>query len=125
MVTLYLWFNAAMLAGFGLWCGWKPQGTSRFLGFSLPGPAGLAEYIAVYGGLEFGLGLFYAIAATRPGLHAPALLMSACVYLAIAAFRAPVVLRHGRDTGFAAYALALELVLGVVALLLYARGTSA
>lgn len=40
----------------GAWCAFAPQLASGFLGFSLVSNTGYAEFFAVYGGLQVGLG---------------------------------------------------------------------
>lgn len=41
----------------GCWCLLQPQLAASFLAFRFTDPAGLAEFIAVYGGLQLGLGV--------------------------------------------------------------------
>jgi hypothetical protein len=68
--------TAAAFAGFGVWLLLRPQALSR-VDVSLPSPTARAEIRAFYGGLEIGLGLFFAAAAARPAWHRPALVAQA------------------------------------------------
>ena len=55
--TLYL--------GLALWCSLDPVTTSAKVGFALQGDAGGSEFLTVYGGLEFGLGLMLWVPLVR------------------------------------------------------------
>lgn len=50
----------------GLWCALKPHLASEFLGFQFEHEAAKAEFIAVYGGLQFGLALGFLLASLKP-----------------------------------------------------------
>ena len=52
-----------MLAG---WCVAAPEQTSRSVGFELLGGSGRSEYLVVYGGLQFALGLLLLQPNWRP-----------------------------------------------------------
>lgn len=123
MITAYLWFNGALYGLFALWCTLRPEQTSSFLGLEPKGTKGMSEYVAVYGGLEAGLAVFYGLSATRAQWQEPALWMSACIYLGLVLFRSIVAFRSGFALGTAWGALGLELVMGVVAVVLLSRAT--
>ena len=54
MAALYLYFNAALYAVFGLWCALGLDGTSRRLGYSvLPLQQRPRRVPDVYGGLQW------------------------------------------------------------------------
>ncbi|MBL8828662.1 MAG: hypothetical protein JNM18_16905 [Planctomycetaceae bacterium] len=62
-----------------VWCIARPTTTSQAVGFDLrPGP-GQSEYLAVYGGLQLGLGLMFLWPWVRPE-HAT-LVLGACVLI--------------------------------------------
>ena len=85
MVRFYLYFNAALYFLFALWCTIAPLDTSQQLGYSTLTPAGLSEYLVVYGGIELGLGVFFLYCArreTRTGI-----LFSLALYAPIVLFR--------------------------------------
>lgn len=120
-MTIYLWFNAVAYAVFAIWCTLRPEQTSTFLGLRPEGAKGMSEFIAVYGGIEAGMAAFFAIAALKPALHGPAVLMAACVYVGLVAFRSIVLVRSGFAIGTASYAYTFELVMAVIAIALLLR----
>jgi Domain of unknown function (DUF4345) len=125
MLALYLGFNALMYVVLGLWCAIAPRQTSAFVGLQPSGPGGQSEYLAVYGGLEAGLGVFFAWAVAVPEYRRAALLLSILLYLGIVAFRTIAVVRLGfGELGNARYFYVLEilLLLSAVALALWAPG---
>ena len=73
MTLVYFWFNVVAYVVFALWCTIRPEQTARFLGFSLDGWKGQAEYVAVYGGIEAAFAVFFALCALRPAWHGPGL----------------------------------------------------
>jgi hypothetical protein len=124
MVTAYLAVNAVLYVIFAAWCSLAPQQTSTFLGLAPSNPAGESEYLAVYGGLQAGLAVFYAMAAFTPGHRRAALLFSLAIYGGIVALRTVAVVRLGlADLGNARYAYVLEIALLIAALALVVRGT--
>jgi hypothetical protein len=110
-MTAYLLLNAVMYAVFALWCTFRPHTTARFLGYELPGPPGLSEYTAVYGGLEAGLAAFFALAIVRDELRTAAVIAAVCLYAGLFCFRTIVVARHGRAVGKTLGAYVAELAL--------------
>lgn len=95
MTTLYLGFNALMYVVFAVWCAAKPATTSAYLGLSATTAGGRSEYLAIYGGLQAGLALFYGFALYAPEHRRAALWMSAFLYGGIAAFRTIAVVQEG------------------------------
>jgi len=122
MLVVYLAFNAVLYAVLGPWCALAPRATSSFLGLTPTGPAGTSEYLAVYGGLQLGLAVFYAVAAAVPAHRPTALLLSLAMYAGIVALRTTAVVRFGfAELGNARFAYGLELVLLAVAVALTFR----
>ena len=121
MTAIYLWLNAALYAGFALWCTLRHEETARAVGFALPGPAGHSEYLVVYGGLQLGLAMFYAWLACQPGLHRTGLVFSLMLYAPIVAYRIATLFLHGPVGTLTKAVAALEIALLVAALLLYLR----
>lgn len=95
MNQIYLLLNAGLYMLFALWCALKPKTTSRFLGFSLANRAGKSEFIAVYGGLELGLSLFFLVGALYMEWRDAAILFAAIMYLCISLFRIGAFIRFG------------------------------
>lgn len=123
MLSAYLWLNCGLYVIFALWCTLRPEQTSTFLGLDPRGWKGLSEYVAVYGGLEAGLAAFFGLAALRPTFQEPALWLAALLYGGLVVFRSIVWVRSGFAIGTSTGALALELALGLVAVVLLIRAT--
>lgn len=98
-VKIYLYLNAVLYLIFGAWCAISPEWTASAVGFTLPGAQGIAEYIAVYGGLEFGVGVFFLLCALRPSLAKSGILFGACFYTGICVFRTIALLQVGLEIG--------------------------
>jgi hypothetical protein len=84
---------------FGVWCAAAPHWTAEAVGFSLPSNKGFAEYVAVYGGLEFGVGIFFLLAGLKSELKRAGIIFGACFYLGIFVFRTIAILQVGLDIG--------------------------
>ncbi len=124
MVALYLAANAVIYAVFSVWCAVAPRQTANFLGLSTVNPAGESEYLAVYGGLQAGLAVFYGLAVFLPEHRKSALVMSVALYGGIVLLRTIAGMRLGfGELGNARYAYGLEIVLLILALVLVFRGT--
>ncbi|MFM8980505.1 MAG: DUF4345 family protein [Planctomycetia bacterium] len=95
MAVACLALNAVLYVALGLWCALDPATTARFVGLQPTGPAGQSEWLAVYGGLELGLGAFFAVAALRPALRSAGLLFALCLYAGIVVLRSTAALQLG------------------------------
>ena len=120
-MVIYLTVNAALYLFMGAWCALKPHQTAKSIGFTLNNLQGIAEYTAVYGGLELGLGAFFFLGAYTEHLRYPALLMSLCLYSGLVVMRVFAIINHGGDIQNGWYFLALEVVLLIWAALLFSR----
>lgn len=124
MIKAYLLFNGALYILLGLWCTILPRKTADFLGLSWSNNSGRNEYITVYGGMEFGIGLFLVLAALRPSMHQAGILFMLCFYAALVVWRTSTFITLG-TAGIARQTFALaatEWVLGALALWLVVRG---
>jgi hypothetical protein len=110
-LSYYLLFNGVGYVFLGLLCLFQPRRTSQLVGYNLIGEKGFAEYSAVYGGLELGLGLFYLLATFTPDYHTVALVFSLCLYGGIVLARVYSILVHGKNIGFVGILFALELLM--------------
>ncbi len=120
--SLYLGFNAVMYAVLAGWCAIAPRTTAEYVGLRTTGPGGESEYLAVYGGLQAGLALFFALATLAPEHQRSALWMSALLYGCLAAFRSIAVARVGfAELGNARLFYCLEIALFLAAVFLVAR----
>jgi hypothetical protein len=106
MLKSYLLFNAALYILFALWCTIAPEKTAGVLGLAFRSGSGKCEYITVYGGLEFGLGLFFLLAGLRPELREAGLILAICFYGGLVLWRLPTLALvpgiHRVTFGFAA-----------------------
>ena len=112
---VYIIINALMYLVFGVWCAADPQFTSGAVGIGFNGLKGLAEYTAVYGGLEFGIGVFYLMAVFRAELRPSVLLFSLCLYGGLALFRTFSLIQNGSDIQNGWYFYGTEVVFSLIA----------
>ena len=87
MSAPYLWFNAIAYAVFALWCTIRPLSTSQALGYLSLSPSGQSEYATVYGGLQWGLALLFALFAMKPELRRTGILAAILLYAPIVLYR--------------------------------------
>jgi hypothetical protein len=117
MLKAYLFINAVLYVAFALWCTVMPEKTAAALGLAFRSGSGKSEYITVYGGLEFGVAMFFLAAALKPELRSAGLLFAVLFYGGLVLWRIPTLLLVSgvRPTtyGFAAAEAAL-LVWGMV-----------
>ncbi|MFT3807200.1 DUF4345 domain-containing protein [Arenimonas sp.] len=119
MTVAYLWLNAMLYLAFAAWCTIRLDATSQAVGYLSLSAGGRCEYATVYGGLQFGLAIFYALCAWQPAWHQVGLLFSAAIYAPIALSRWIGVARFGKvgRTTLMVGSLELLLLAGAVALL--------
>lgn len=114
---------AVIYGGFGLWCLVSPRSTSQAIGYELKTPTGLIEYLAVYGGLELGMALFFALAAAGRAETSTALLLAVSIHALIALVRLGGAIWQGQWGTMLFVLLTLEGGIAIVgALLLRIRG---
>jgi Domain of unknown function (DUF4345) len=65
--AIYLGFGGIVTAGFGIAYLVGSQRMARLVEIALPSARARADYRAIYGGAQIGLGLFFILAAWRPG----------------------------------------------------------
>jgi hypothetical protein len=100
-LTIYLAINTCLYLLFWAWCALSPEYTSSAVGIFIPSRQGFTEYIAVYGGLEFGVGVFFLLALLKAHLRIPGLIFGACFYCGLAVFRTFAIAQVGTDIGAA------------------------
>ena len=120
MTVAYLWLNVVLYAVFSVWCTLKPTETARSIGYAALEGGGRSEYLVVYGGLQLGLAIAYAIFAMNPQWHRVGLLFSLSIYGAIVLFRAVTLWLYAPVPALTWCVAGLELALlvGAAALLL-------
>lgn len=122
MLLAYFIVNAVIYAAFSVWCALAPQQTATFLGLGRLNPAGEAEYLTVYGGLQGGLAVFYLLAALLPVHQRTALMFSVCLYGGLVLFRSLAIAGIGwSQLGNARFPFILEVLLLLAALALFLR----
>lgn len=119
MIAWYLYTNALLYAVFAAWCALKLDATSQNLGYAALTASGRTEYLAVYGGLQWGLALAFLLFATKPEWHRLGLLVSLALYAPIVLHRAIGLLRYGPVERMTYAVAALEIALLAAAVLLW------
>lgn len=115
MSAPYLWFNALAYAVFALWCTLQPTSTSQKLGYLSLSSSGHSEYSTVYGGLQWGLSLLFALFAIKPELRRTGVLAAILLYAPIVVYR-QVSLTQNAPVETLTYAVAvLEVILLIAA----------
>jgi hypothetical protein len=87
MLKAYLLVNGVLYVIFALWCTFMPEKTAGYLGFAFKSGSGKSEYMTVYGGLEFGIALFFLAAGLKPELAQAGLLFALMFYGSLAVWR--------------------------------------
>lgn len=123
MVNAYLWFNALLYVGLAIWCSIAPETTAHAVGFTALTASGRSEFLAVYGGMEFGIGLAFAyFSVSRQPRNGLALAVA--FYAPIVLWRAWAIGRYGplAPTTLALAGMEWLLLLSGLGLLLRQRG---
>ena len=84
---LILAFIALTYAGLGFIFLFNPDAWGTTLSIAFTSPAGRTDFRAVYGGLEFGVGIFLLLCALRREFVRIGLFASACALVAMATAR--------------------------------------
>jgi len=111
MTVVYLGFNALLYAVVGAWCTFAADRTARALGYASLDRAGQSEYLVIYGGLQLGLALAFALFAWNESFHRAGLLFALCLYGGIVVFRAATLWMYGPVPALTWAIAALELLL--------------
>jgi hypothetical protein len=124
MIRAYLLVSAVLYVAFAVWCTLAPTKTASFLGLSFRSGSGKSEYITVYGGLEFGVAMFFLAAALRPELRWAGLVFAILFYAGLVIWRVPTLLFISgveRPTYLFAAGEAVLLAAGIAVWLMSAR----
>ncbi len=120
MVNAYLWLNALLYIGLAIWCTVAPDATAHAVGFTALTPSGQTEFLAVYGGMEFGIGVLFAyFAVSRQPRNG--LVLGMVFYAPIVAWRAYAISRYGPLESTTIGLAAAEWVLFLSGLALFLR----
>jgi hypothetical protein len=123
MVNAYLWFNALLYIGLAIWCTVAPDATAQAVGFTALTPSGQTEFLAVYGGMEFGIGLLFAYFAVS-GQPRNGLVLGVAFYGPIVLWRAFAISRYGPLESTTIGLAAAEWVLLLLGVALFLRQRS-
>lgn len=85
--TLFVWLNAILYAVYCFWCTLAPDQVMNFLGQSVVKSQGWIEFLAVYGGIEAGLALFFFVCAINPLMTLSGVRLGLCLYGGSVAWR--------------------------------------
>jgi uncharacterized protein DUF4345 len=113
--AIYLGFGGIVTLGFGVAYFFRSQTMARMVGIELPSVHARADYRAIYGGSQIGLGLFFIWAACHPGWRGAGLAALGLFALGfgIARLLSLALDRAGRDVQWIVGAI--ETLLGVIA----------
>ncbi len=84
---MFLTLTGLLYIGLGVWCAIDPATTSRKVGLQREPGSGESEFLTVYGGLEFGLGLVFLLPWLMPAWDRGALVSCLLIHAALVAFR--------------------------------------
>ena len=70
---IVLWASGLIFAVYGAACFLSPELPANYAGLSIGNGDAYAEMGAMYGGLQFGFGLFCILCALKPGFYRPGL----------------------------------------------------
>ena len=87
MAKWYLALVGAVYCGLGVWCSVQPTKTSGVVGFTLQPGSGQSEFLVVYGGLEFALGLIFLLPLIRSSDTSFAMLACLILHACLVGFR--------------------------------------
>lgn len=100
MIRLYLFLNGIIYIILGSWCTISPEFTSNLIGLPINNPQGYAEYLAVYGGLEIGVGLYFLLMLLKKSQYTTAVIFGALFYGGIVLCRTIAILTYSNNLGF-------------------------
>lgn len=87
MIKFYFWANAAIYVLFALWCTFGREQTAQSSGYLSLDNSGWSEYLVIYGGLQLGLGGFFAYLAMHEEYFKVGVIFSLLLYMGIVIFR--------------------------------------
>ena len=118
IARIFLILNGLVLAAYGIYCTFNPIALSEFTGMGLESNTALIEVRAMYGGLEFTIGLYFLLCGLRKEMTLNGLLVSLFVFAGLAGARAYGMVVDGGDNGYNFGAVIYEASCGLLSLLL-------
>ena len=93
-MAIYLWINAALYLLLAIYCSLKPDVSAHALGYSALSPSGHSEYLVIYGGLQLGLALFFAMLTRDHDWQRLGIIFALCLYGPIVIFRIATIILY-------------------------------
>jgi len=118
-MAIYLWLNAVAYLFLAIYCTVRADASARGLGYTSLNSSGQSEYLVIYGGLQFGLALAFALMARSHDLHRVGIQFALCLYVPIVVYRVITVLRFWPVQSMTLGVAALEVVLLIAAIALW------
>lgn len=119
MTRFYLAVVGLLYIGLALWCSFDPATTSKKVGFTLNGDSGQSEFLTVYGGLEFAMGLIFLLPLLRPEATSFSLLSCLLIHGSLVAFRTISFVLYRNISGMTTSLATGEWVILIVTALIY------
>jgi hypothetical protein len=116
---IVLWIAGLQLLGFGAYAAIDPVGLLTPVGFALTNAEAVVEARAFYGGAELGLGTAICWAALRARWAEFGLVVASCLFLGIAIVRGFGMWQSGAQSSFLWFALIVEILTGLAAVMAY------
>ncbi len=114
----FLILTGLIFAGFGLYCLFNPLVLNHYTGMGLSDATALIEVRAMYGGLQFTMGLYLLYCALQQSRVSQGLVLSVFILAGLAGARAYGVTVDAGDNGYNFIAIIYEAGSGLIALLL-------
>jgi hypothetical protein len=108
-LRVFLAFSAAVWLPYGVFCFFQPAFLAEAAGVTATTTTATIELRAMYGGLEFSIGLLAALAVFREPLRRPALITLAFLCAGLALSRSIGAIIHAEVSAYTGFALAFEL----------------
>ncbi len=95
LARILLLFNGAAFALYGIGCIFSPLLVADYAGMELPGPDALTEVVAMYGGLQTGIGILFLYHGLQPARIQSGLVLVVVLLGSLALARTLGLLIHG------------------------------
>ncbi len=126
-MAIYLYANSVMYLAFAAWVTLSPWRSAAAVGYEALSRSGKSEYLVVYGGLELGLAVIFAIMGSCAAWQRIGVILALCLYVPIVTYRIATVVKFWpvHPTTLWVGALEISLLLAAIGLLSFGRGAMA
>lgn len=118
IARVFLALNGLVLAAYGIYCTFNPMILAEYTNMGLESGTAVTEVRAMYGGLQFTVGLYFLLCGLRKTMTANGLLVSLFVFAGLAGARAYGLTVDGEDNGYNFSAVIYETVCGLLSVVL-------